>query len=69
VVRGIRSLPSAHVDFDEQVIPIEEHGFTLVEFEQDRTIVRLFKWGVNSQDLESIDSLEPFHTAELEVPG
>lgn len=69
VVRGIRSMPSAHLDLDEQVAPIEEHGFTLVDFEQDRTVVRLFKWDVNSQALDSIDSLEPFHTAELDVPG
>lgn len=69
VVRGIRSLPSAHLDLDEQVVPLEEHGFTIVDFEQDRTVVRLFKWDVNSQTLDAIDSLEPFHTMELEAPA
>jgi hypothetical protein len=68
VVRGIRPLPSEHLDIDEQVIPLEEHGFTLVDFLQDRTVVRLFKWDVNSQTVDAIDSLEPFHTVELEAP-
>ena len=69
VVRGIGSTPSAHLDVDEQVAPLEEHGFTLVDFLPDRTVARLFKWDVNSQGLDAIESLEPFHTAELEAPG
>jgi len=69
VVRGIRSLPSAHLDLNEQVVPLEEHGFTLVDFLEDRTVVRLFKWDVNSQTLDAIDELEPFHTMELEAPA
>ena len=69
VVRGIDSKPSAVLDMNEQVAPIEEHGFTLVDFLPDRTEVQLFKWDVNRQDLTAIDSLTPFHTAALEVPA
>lgn len=68
VVRGIRALPSAHLDLNEQVVPLEEHGFTIVDFLEDRTVVRLFKWDVNSQSLDAIDELEAFHTVELEAP-
>ena len=28
-------------------------------------VVQLFKWDVNTQAVEAIDALEPFHTAEL----
>ena len=69
VVRGIGSMPSSVLDVDEQVAPLEEHGFTLVDLLHDRTVVQLFKWDVNSQDLAAIDSLTPFHTVELEVPA
>ena len=69
VVRGIGAMPSSVLDIDEQVAPLEEHGFTIVDLLPDRTVVQLFKWDVNSQDLAAIDSLVPFHTIELEVPA
>ena len=68
VVRGSRPLPSAHLELHEQVAPLEEHGFTLVDFLPDRTVVQLFKWDVNSQPVAAIDSLQPFHTATLPAP-
>ncbi|MDP6094729.1 MAG: hypothetical protein QGG67_01845 [Gammaproteobacteria bacterium] len=68
VVRGIRALPSAHLDLIEQAAPLEEHGFTVVDFTPDRTVIRQFKWDVNRQALDAIDNLQPFHTAELEAP-
>jgi GAF domain-containing protein len=30
--RGTGAMPPAHLDMDEQVKPIEQHGFTLVDF-------------------------------------
>jgi hypothetical protein len=68
VVRGVSSAPSQYLDFLEQVPPIEEHGFTIVDFEQDRIIAKLFKWDVNSQPVDAIDTLEPYHTVELDRP-
>ena len=47
-VRG-RAAPSAYLDFQQQFPPIEEHGFSIVDFERDRIEVKLFKWDVNSQ--------------------
>jgi hypothetical protein len=53
------------LDIDEEVIPIEQNGFILVDFTQDKTLVRMFKWDARSQALDEIDSLQPFHTVEL----
>lgn len=69
VVRGIGAQPSRHLDLLSQVEPLEEHGFTLVDFLPDRAIVRLFKWDVNRESLDAIDRLEPFYTRELPIPG
>jgi hypothetical protein len=68
VVRGVGSSPSLHLDLDEGVPPIEEHGFTLVDFLPDRMVVSLFRWDVNSQPVGAIDDLEPFYTTELSTP-
>lgn len=48
--------------------PLEEHGFTLVDFERDRIKAQLFKWDVNSQSLAAIDTLDPYYTVELMRP-
>ena len=61
-------MPPAHLDMDEQVKPIEQHGFTLVDFTPDKTVLRLFKWDWKTQAVEAMDTLEPFHTAELIRP-
>ncbi len=68
VVRGLPSTPPVHLDLEETVPPVEEHGFTLVDFLPDRLSFRLFRWDVNRQPLEAIDGLEPFYTTELETP-
>jgi hypothetical protein len=63
--RGTGALPPAHLDMDEQVKPIEQHGFTIADFSPDKIVLRLFKWDVKTQSVDAIDTLEPFHTAEL----
>ncbi len=68
VVRGVKSAPSKYLNFEEQVPPFEEHGFTLVDFERDRIVARLFKWDVNSQPLDAIDTLQPYYSVELDRP-
>ena len=68
VVRGVRAAPSQYLNFQEQVPPFEEHGFTIVDFEQDKIVAKLFKWDVNSQPLDTIDTLQPYHTVELDRP-
>jgi len=50
------------------VKPIEQHGFTIVDFMPDKIVLRLFKWDWKTQSVEAIDTLESFHTAELRRP-
>ena len=63
--RGVGASPPAHLDMREDVKPIEQHGFTVADFLPDKIVLRLFKWDLKTQPPEAIDSLEPFHTAEL----
>ena len=64
--RGTGALPPAHIELSEQLKPIEQHGFTVADFTLDKIVMRFFKWDVNTQPVEAIDSLVPFHTAELQ---
>jgi hypothetical protein len=66
--RGTGAQPPAHLDMNEQVKPIEQHGFTIVDFTPNKMIIRQFKWDVKTQAVEEIDTLEPFHTSELVRP-
>ena len=68
-IRGTPATPSAVLDLQEQVKPIEQHGFTLVDFTPDKMVLRTFKWDVNTQPVEAIDTLQPFHVAELGRPS
>jgi hypothetical protein len=67
-IRGTPATPSGVLDLSEQIKPIEQHGFTLVDFTPDKMILRFFTWDVNSQPVEAIDTLQPFHTTELARP-
>ena len=53
----------------EQVKPIEQHGFTIADFSPDKIVLRMFKWDVKTQSVDAIDTLEPFHSAELMRAG
>ena len=67
--RGTGALPPLHLDLEEQVKPIEQHGFTIVDFTPDKIVLRFFKGDLKTQAVEAIETLEPFHTAELVRPG
>ena len=69
VARGITATPSAHLDLEEMAPPVEDHGFTLIDFLPDRIVLRQFAWDVDRQPLDAIDRLEPFYTTMLERPG
>ncbi|MGQ0735891.1 MAG: alkaline phosphatase D family protein [Acidobacteriota bacterium] len=64
-VRGVAPTAAAHLDVEEAVRPLEQHGFTLVDFFPDRLTVRLFRWDVKTMTVDAIDRLEPFYTTEL----
>ena len=40
--------------------PIEQHGFTLVDFTSDKMVLRFFKWDAKTQPVEALDALQPF---------
>jgi hypothetical protein len=65
-VRGVGPTPPAHLDLSEAVPPIEQHGFTIVDFLPDRIVLHLFRWDVDSEPIDTIDRLEPFYTEVLE---
>ena len=66
--RGTGAMPPAHVEMDEQIKPLEQHGFTIADFTPERIVLRLFKWDIKTQTVDAIDTLEPFHTRELPRP-
>ena len=63
--RKTPALPSQVLDFSEEIKPIEQHGFTLVDFTKDKMVLSFFKWDVKTQSVEEIDTLMPFHVKEL----
>jgi hypothetical protein len=68
-IRKTGPMPPIGLDVDEQIKPIEQHGFTIADFSADAIVLRFFKWDVNTQTAEALDTLEPFHTAELKRPA
>ena len=68
-IRKVGATPPAHLSIDERVKPIEQHGFTLADFSSDAITLRFFRWDVNTQSAEALDTLAPFHTAELKRPA
>jgi hypothetical protein len=68
-IRGTPATPSAVLNFEEQIKPIEQHGFILADFTEDKIVLRFFTWDVKAQPVEAIDRLQPFHTAELSRPA
>ena len=68
-IRKVGPTPPLHLSVDERVKPIEQHGFTIADFTPDTIVLRFFKWDVNTQSAEALDTLEPFHTEELQRPG
>lgn len=67
--RGIRATAPAHIDLREDVSPLEQHGFTMADFLPDRIELRFFKWDRSRDSFDAIDSLEPFHVAQLPRPS
>lgn len=63
--RGVGPLPPQHLDMAETVKPLEENGFLIMDFTPETVTLRYFKWNQKTQPVDAIDTLEPFHTTEL----
>jgi len=67
-VRKIGAQPSLHLQMEEIIKPIEQHGFTIADFTPDKVVLRMFKWDLKTQAPEALDTLEPFYALELARP-
>jgi hypothetical protein len=65
-VRKVLPQPSLHIQMQELLKPVEEHGFSIVDFTTKSILIRMFKWNKKNQSVDEIDSLEPFH--KLDIP-
>ncbi|HYZ32564.1 MAG TPA: hypothetical protein VE684_09830 [Crenalkalicoccus sp.] len=63
--RGVGPKVPNHLRMEETVAPIEENGFSLLDFTPEAITIRYFKWNQKTQPVEAIDTLEPFHVSEL----
>ena len=56
-----------HIPLDcvEEISPLEQHGFSIVDFTPDEIKIQMFKWDVKTQAVVDIESLQPFHTKVL----
>ena len=62
--RGVGPSVPNHLDLRQQILPLEQHGFTLVDFLPDRILLQFFSY-LEEDPIESIDTLEPFYVTEL----
>jgi hypothetical protein len=67
--RGVGASPPTHLDMQQVIPPVEQHGFTLADFLPDRTVLQFFKWDRNTQPRDAIDDLTSFQTAVLPRPS
>jgi hypothetical protein len=67
--RGIGATPPVHLQMEENLKPIEENGFILVDFTIDAITIRFFKFNYHQQNASAIDTLEPFRVTELKRPA
>jgi len=62
--RGQKPVPSGVIEAEEWIAPIEENGFTLLDFEAEGVRLSFFRWRPE-QGVEAIATLTPFRTLEL----
>jgi hypothetical protein len=67
--RGIGATPPRHLQMDENLKPIEENGFIIVDFTPEDIAIRFFRFNYHKQSADEIDTLEPFRITELKRPG
>jgi hypothetical protein len=68
-VRKVGAMPPLGLSVEELIRPIEQHGFTLADFTPEGIELRFFRWDVNSQPLQALDTLEPFRVVQLPRPA
>ena len=66
--RGQRPVPSLTLEAEEWIAPIEENGFTILDFTPEGLQLSFFRWKPED-GIEAIASLEPFHVIDLPRPA
>jgi hypothetical protein len=66
-VRGIAPRPPSQLTLEGDAAPLERNGFTLLDVERDRIVVRQFAWR-EPEPVEAIDRLQPYKTYEIRRP-
>lgn len=64
--RGQRARPSQTLEAEEWLEPLEENGFSLLDYSEDGLRVSFFRW-TPEQGEQAIDRLEPFK--EIDLPA
>jgi hypothetical protein len=64
--RHVGAMPALHLAVHEDLKPLEENGFTIMDFTPERISLRYFRWNAHRDDASAIDTLEPFRTTELQ---
>jgi len=65
--RSQMPMPSGVLKVEEWVKPIEENGFSILDFKPEGLVVSLFRW-TPEQGPEAIDRLEPFEIVSIPRP-
>jgi len=66
--RGQLPTPSGTLDAEEEVTPVEENGFSLLDFTPGELRISLFRW-TPEQGQDAIDRLEPWRVVRIPRPG
>jgi hypothetical protein len=67
--RGVGAAPSTHLAMEENLKPLEENGFIIVDFTPDNIQIQFFRFDYHMQSVDVIDTLEPFRVTELKRPS
>lgn len=63
--RGTPPLVPEGIDLVSDLNPIEQNGFTIIDFSPDKISLQMFRWKLGEPET-AIDHLQPFHRVTLE---
>jgi hypothetical protein len=66
--RGLTAKPPTDLMVQEGLPSVEKNGFVIVDFTREKVVIQFYAWKP-PEPLEAIDTLQPYHTLELKVPG
>jgi phosphodiesterase/alkaline phosphatase D-like protein len=66
--RGQRPVPSLTVEAEEWIEPIEENGFTILDFTPEVVRLSFFRWKT-ADGIDAISRLEPFQVRDIPRPS